>query len=514
MPSVVSDIVRYRARSVISRYLNQRGEPTLMMSSDNSTGVQPSNPASPSNPDSPTNLVTPSTSPDTEQSTRTRFPPLADDYDIYSLNVIDLLDYLSELSFSRELKLATARCYRRWLAAYLEDENHPDASRVRYWVIPHSPEYYDLLMSATDRLEADKAAAAKRAENKARIDQLDMFSMLSPNNPDTENVASDTESNLATPDEGEFAPFSKDEIMQMMFETQQIKESAPIAEYDYVSSDVADIFTAALTSKTASGKHRYKHGSLAAALFTGTIMLGLRPREWQHATYHESFTDPFTLLTLGPVVEVFTLKQQRRRDDNPLREKRLLVLDQLRKPELALIKGLLTVVHSHDDNIDKMLDNVRMTLNTAWKRLVKEGKVKPTNKIKKKGRASDSVGSTEISDGYGVNLYTARHIFAEEVKRSGLYTRFELAAMIGHTTTVNQRYYTLGRKYILKTYPHTLPRPWPGDAADIEQWCNDTLSTLSANDIERLRSDGVFYPESNTKDELERVDSLEDFFNR
>lgn len=90
--------------------------------------------------------------------------------------------------------------------------------------------------------------------------------------------------------------------------------------------------------------------------------------------------------------------------------------------ELSLIKGLLTVVHSHDGNIDKMLNNVRMTLNTAWKRLVKEDKVKPTNKIKKKGRASDSVGSTEISDGYGVNLYTARHIFAEEVKRSGLYS--------------------------------------------------------------------------------------------
>ena len=317
MSSLVSDVVRYRARSVVSRYLHQRGEPTVMLPSSHSLGVQPSNLA-----DTTTTSVT-------DESTRTRFPPLADDYDIYSLNVIDLLDYLSELSFSRELKLTTARCYRRWLAAYLEEADHPDAKHVRYWVIPHSPEYYDLLMSATDRLEADKAAATKRAENKTRTDQLDMFSMLSPNNPDTESADNDTDLNRATPSD-DFVPFDKDEIMQMMFETRQIKESAPIAEYDYVSSDVADIFTAALTSKTASGKHRYKHGSLSAALFTSTIMLGLRPREWQHATYHDSYTDPLTLLTLGPVLEVFTLKQQRRRDDNPLREKRLLVLDQLR----------------------------------------------------------------------------------------------------------------------------------------------------------------------------------------
>lgn len=287
----------------------------------------------------------------------------------------DLLNYLSNLSFSHELKFTAARCYRLWLAAYLEDESHLYANQVRYWIIPYSPDYYDLFMSTTDRLENDKLAATKRAENKARIDQLDMFSRLSPNKPDTENADCNTDSSLSTPDE-ESAPFSKDEVIQMMFETQQIRESAPIAEYDYVSSDVTDIFIAALERKTASGGFRYKHGALASALFTGTIMLGLRPREWQHATYHDSYTDPDTLLTLCPIVEVFTLN-----------------------------------------------------------------------------------------------------------KHSGLYTRFELAAMIGHTKIVNQRYYTLDHKYTLKTYSHTLPRPWPGDAGDIEQWCNDTLSTLSANDI-------------------------------
>lgn len=522
MASVLSDIVQYRARSVISRYLHQRGEPKVTQSPVNSSGVQQLQP----NGDNPSGTevlpsaahltatpqftsptiesdLAPATEPDNEQSTRTRFPPLPDDYDIHSLNVFDLLDYLSELSFSRELKLGTARCYRRWLAAYLEDANHVDAMRVRHWVIPHSPEYYEMLLLTTDQLDTEREAAAATIEKvKPREDQLDMFSSESaPSN------------NLASKDELA-AHFTKDAIQEMMFQSLRIKESSPIAEYDYISADVTDILCAALTSKKASGGYRYKHGELAAALFTGTVMLGLRPREWQHATYHELYTDPQTLLTLGPVIEVYTLKQEKRRDDNPLREKRLIVLDKFREPEKVFLKGLLTVVHSHDDNMDKMLNNIRMTLANVWKKLVKEGKVKQTTSIKKRGRIGGKVGNTEISDGYGVNLYTARHVFAEEVKRSGLYTRFELAAMIGHTTTVNQRYYTLGNKRILKTYSHTLPRPWPGDALDIERWCDEVIKKLSPEEIERLRMDGVFYPTSGSAAEIERHDSVEDFYNR
>ena len=68
-----------------------------------------------------------------------------------------MLDYLSELSFDRELKLSTARCYRRWLAAYLEDECHADASMIRYWIIPHSPEYYEIVGSPSTR-EVNKSS--------------------------------------------------------------------------------------------------------------------------------------------------------------------------------------------------------------------------------------------------------------------------------------------------------------------------------------------------------------------
>jgi hypothetical protein len=283
----VSDIVRYRARAVVSRYLHQRGEPTVMLSSCNSVGVQVSpsvnasggasssvaHTASSSDVDSSSHSSSSALDIEAAQSSvvdsagalRVRFPPLADDYDIYGLDVADLLDYLSELSFTRDLKLVTARCYRRWLAAYLEDVGHPDALRVRHWVIPHSPEYYEMLMMATDRIGIEKDVAATVEHEKSKEVQLDMFSELPVPHPLPNSVTENElgiEVDALTSDEH----FSKDAIMQMMFESQQIKESTPIAEYDYVSSDVTDMFIAALTSKKASGGFRYKHGELVAAL--------------------------------------------------------------------------------------------------------------------------------------------------------------------------------------------------------------------------------------------------------
>ena len=239
MASVLSDIVQHRARSVISRYLHQRGEPKAIASSSNSTGVQQPNGDNPSGTDAlpssaQSTALSNEANPDNDSSTRTRFPPLPADYDIHSLDIFDLLDYLSELSFSRELKLVTARCYRRWLAAYLEDANHVDAIRIRHWVIPHSPEYYEMLLLSS---ESGFANSPENAEELA-------------------------------------AHFTKDAIEEMMFQSLRIKESSPIAEYDYISADVTDILCAALTSKKASGGYRYKHGELAAALFTGTVKIG------------------------------------------------------------------------------------------------------------------------------------------------------------------------------------------------------------------------------------------------
>lgn len=494
MASLVSDIVIYRARSVISRYLHQRVEPKSIESPKSEDRVQVF-------PSAATGASDSKKEADNSQPPRPRPKPLADDYDIHSLNVFDLLDYLNEQAFEREISLVTARCYRRWLAAYLESANHPEAARVRLWIIPHSREYYEMLLSATDQIESEKQTLAAEKKSKEADQQLDMF-------------VAESSASAGLEKEDWIGQYTEDQVTDMMLETQQIKESQPIAEYDYVSSDVTDIFIAALTSKKATGGFRYKHGELSATLFMATIMLGLRPQEWQHANYHESYTDPISLITLGPIVEVHTLKQSKRRDDNPLRDKRLIVIDKFREPEKLLIKAAIQAVRLHDHNMNKMLQDVRKTLTNVWKRLIKEGKVTPTNKIQKSGRKTTVAGSKVNSEGYGVNLYTARHVFAEEVKRSGEYTRFELAAMIGHTTTVNQRYYTLSKNYKLKTYAHTLPRPWPNDALDIEKWCNEVMDQLSPSEVARLREDGVFCPSTGNRKEFDKANSLENFFAR
>ena len=106
MAGVLSDIVQYRARSVISRYLHQRAEPKVTQPPVNSSGVQQrqsdDNDVSVSDSSFSTtieSLAAPATESGNEQSTRTRFPPLPDDYDIHSFDVFGLLITLASFCF-------------------------------------------------------------------------------------------------------------------------------------------------------------------------------------------------------------------------------------------------------------------------------------------------------------------------------------------------------------------------------------------------------------------------------
>ena len=49
-------------------------------------------------------------------------------------------------------------------------------------------------------------------------------------------------------------------------------------------------------------------------------------------------------------------------------------------------------------------------------------------------------------------------------------TRFELAAMLGHSLLTNQVYYGPRTQHENREFEFALPRPWPGDAEDIKQW--------------------------------------------
>lgn len=316
------------------------------------------------------------------------------------INMADVLCWLNRRIRDQGLGVTTVKCYRRWLAAFFEAEGHPDAAMMRNWAPPGSQE----AVMAADHRDAE-----------------DLRSVVT-----VESVTTNTR-NLAGLD-----------------------KSAYMALMDQ------------LLSEDAKGGLRYTAGPVSALMFMATLMTGLRPREWPTARYLESFTDPETMLTLGPVLETHTLKQSHRREDNPLREKRYLVLDQWPASQLETLKGFLAEVQLAGDSFGSLYNKIRMTVNRAWKRVAKERGVDD--------KASTAAGASDDEGVPGASLYTGRHIFAEETRRSMAYTRFELAAMLGHSMLANQVYYGPRDSKADRDYEFVLPRPWPGDADDIQLW--------------------------------------------
>lgn len=317
------------------------------------------------------------------------------------VDVADVLCWLNRRVREQGLSMTTAKCYRRWLAAFFESENHPQAPLMRNWAPPGSQE--EALVD--DRRDAET------------------------------------------------------------FRPAALQVESVVTNSRYLAHLDKPAYTALmeqLLAPDAKGALRYSAGPVAALMFTATMMTGLRPKEWPNSRYLESFTDPETMLTLGPVLETHTLKQTNRREDNPLREKRYLVLDEWPSEQLATLKGFVAEVEQSGDDFDSFYNKIRMTISRAWKRVQKE------HGIEDKLEVAQGAGVDEAS--LGVSVYTARHIFAEETRRSLGFTRFELAAMLGHSMLTNQVYYGPRDKACEREYDFVLPRPWPGDAKDIEMW--------------------------------------------
>lgn len=315
------------------------------------------------------------------------------------LNIDNLLSWLNDRVNVHGIGLTTARCYRRWLAAYLENERHPQAAMIRNWIPPGSQE---------EALVADIV--------------------------DAERLGS---------------------VMMV--------ESVPTNSrwLSYIDARTKEKLIDDLTSSDSQGNPRLRSGPSAALMFTATLLTGLRPMEWPEARYLETYFDPETKLTLGPVLEVKTLKQAKRREDNPLREKRYLLLDEMPEREREIIKIFVGEAHAHGDAFHDFYGRCRKAISRAWKRVIQAN---PDLVL------DAGAGSSSTPPSLGVSLYTARHIFAEEVRRSKNYTRFELAAMLGHTMLTNQVYYGPRDVSHERGYTHGLPRPWPGDAENIKMW--------------------------------------------
>ena len=369
-----------------------------------------------------------------------------DDGDI---DMSDLVTWLDTRVTVQKLGLTTSKCYRRWLASYFESISHREADVMRNWIPPGSPELA-LVDDESDAMQlADKLSSASQPARREFMEDVGNSRYLTFLDRD-----------------------SVGELLAQLLKT---------------------------SSNGGEEKAVYASGPAAALMFTVTMMTGLRPFEWPVSRYLETFYDPETKLTLGPVLEVDSLKQNGRREDNPLRDKRYLVLSDWPDSQLAQLQALMSEVEDVSEDFKAYYNRIRMTLSRAWKRVLKDR------------RGLTGVSADDSSTGEpeaGVSLYTARHIFAEEIRRDGGYTRYELAAMLGHSLLTNQVYYGPKSQHTAREYSFVLPKAWPGDADDIMRWDH------KVNPLRNQYMQQDLFGAGPLNDETEEKDGVSSFFLR
>ncbi len=188
---------------------------------------------------------------------------------------------------------------------------------------------------------------------------------------------------------------------------------------------------------------RYKNGILAFTWFQITVMTGVRPSEWATATLLQGVACNDQVFPW--VLEITTAaKGNRHTQKHDLREtdrRRRLVLSDWTAEQIETLQLFLSQLPSDPITLKRTQESVRQTLLLACKT----------------ARLANPIG-----------LYTGRHLFAAEVRRSDSHNRYQLAAMLGHSDTVNQKYYGNLTKGVSRTFSHPLPRPWPGAAEQIQ----------------------------------------------
>lgn len=384
------------------------------------------------------------------------------------LQVHDLIAYLNDLALLRLISTTTANCYRKWTAGLLDRIGFGGAEDVRRWLTPYSKPYYAMLFGFLD-LQNENAET-----NESTDINMGSFTLSSLQQMDLFDTPSRTSNQAATGAEAiaELQDAQKGD-------TQRKLEKEKVSEYAYISKTAWEVFASELMAMNRSGSApRYKYGQIAAALFQCSLMTGLRHTEWFDAVLHENgFTDSHvTGIHLAvPVLQVFSVKQGNRRTDNPLRDYRLLVLEGFTPDHIAGIRNTLIVVQDMATEQDRstIMSNVRMQLNRVWKKLQNENRIKETQQMPTEAKYNS------------VSMHTARKSFAEEVRRSMQYTRFDLAAMLGHTTLMNLKYYAKAKRLLPRTHAFPLPQPWPGEALHIEDWNQNITNYLHGSDVNR-----------------------------
>lgn len=328
-----------------------------------------------------------------------------------------LIGWLNERVTLQGLSGVTARCYRRWLASYFESIGDPCSVTIRSWVPPGTTE---------DALRTDEVDARNLAAPGVITSAKKMAELATTNSTYLTHIDSET--------------------------------LAPLLE-QLICLD--------------GDSQRYEHGPVTALFFTTSMMTGLRPMEWETARFRETHFDPESKLTLGPVLDVISLKQKNRREDNPLRERRYLVLDEWPEEQIMVLRTFLHVIADSHIEFRKLYGAMRKALTRAWQQVLKNNlhisQSKATFIPPLNGEPVEEPNPLELK-GLSVSPNTGRHIFAEECRRSLRFTRYELASMLGHSMITNQVHYGPRQEHLNRGHTFVLPRPWPGDAEAIMEW--------------------------------------------
>ena len=347
-----------------------------------------------------------------------------------SVDIATFTRWLDHRVTAKGLGEQTALCYRKWVSSYLESLGHASTSKLRAWIPP----------SRRQRL---KDAAAISPENVLLngVDDSKLF------------VASAKKSQR-------YLSYLSESVLELL---------------------KSDLMPPARTKEEEVNPSRNRIAGMETAMwFMCTLWTGLRPHEWPSARYLEEHYDPDTQLIIRRVLEVTSLKTHGRREDNPLKDKRYLVLEDWPDNQIHALKLFLEIVYRHEDakGFGSFYDRRRKLLKRSWVRILKfhggtiehlDVELSRSKKSKLKSLAA-STSSPAIFKGNSICFYTARHAFAEEARRSGTFSRYDMAAVLGHSMITSQSYYGPRKEQFAREHRYTLPKPWPGESDAIAMW--------------------------------------------
>lgn len=203
---------------------------------------------------------------------------------------------------------------------------------------------------------------------------------------------------------------------------------------------------------------RYQYGLPAMFALRCTMLTGLRPIEWFGAKLYDSLLCEYDGRVYDGVLVINTAKQKHRPGGEGqmgfFQNQRHLILDTFREDEYHSVRQLVHLAPKDLNDFNLWYEQLRKTITRVAGRI--------------------RTDTPELLSG-PLTWYTGRHIFASEVRRDG-GDKYDLAAMLGHADTQNQRYYGDLKGDIKRLFTHSIPRAWPGESAMVKRSAEDLAS--------------------------------------